>query len=161
DFIIGLAPPGVPGADILRLQNELILRAQGATEEQIAAQLAFLDEVFLNLDDPEVIAELGYENAMAYVESLPEDERAVLGDVEAFAEVTSQSAVEQFGTPWFQFFLEYDPAPDWAKTTVPVLVIFGGKDLQVDAGQNMGPLEAALASGGNDNVEIIVLPEAN
>ncbi len=161
DFIIGLAAPGVKGSEIVRLQNELILRAQGATEEQIAAQTAYLDESFANLDNPELISELAYENAVAYVESLPEEERAALGDVDAYARMSAEAAVEQSGTPGFRSFLEYDPAPDWAKMTVPVLAIFGGKDFQVAVEQNAQPLEEALQAGGNTDVEIVVLPDAN
>jgi pimeloyl-ACP methyl ester carboxylesterase len=62
---------------------------------------------------------------------------------------------------WMQFFLNYDPADDWAKTTVPVLAIFGGKDVQVDAEQNAPAIEAALEEAGNTDFEIVILPNAN
>ncbi len=161
DFIIGLAAPGVKGSEIVRLQNELILRAQGATEEQIADQTAYLDESFANLDNPELIYELAYESTVAYIEALPEEERAALGDVDAYARMSAEAAAEQSRMPGFRSFVEYDPAPDWAKTTVPVLAIFGGKDFQVQVEQNAGPLEEALRSGGNSEVEIVILPDAN
>lgn len=57
--------------------------------------------------------------------------------------------------------LEFDPAADWGRTTVPVLAIFGGKDKQVDATQNAAPLLDALAQGGNRDVTVVVLPDAN
>lgn len=161
DFIIAMAGPGVDGMEVLRLQNELIMSAQGATGEEIATQIEFLDGVFANLGDSEVIAELIYQNTLAAIEALPEEERAALGDVEDYARTMAEIGAAQFEGPWFQSFLEYDPAADWARTTVPVLAIFGGKDLQVQADQNAQPLADAVRSGGNDNVEIVILPEAN
>ena len=42
-----------------------------------------------------------------------------------------------------------------------MLAIFGGKDVQVDAEQNAPAVEAALAEAGNEDYEVVVLPEAN
>ena len=52
-------------------------------------------------------------------------------------------------------------APDWARTSVPVLAVFGGKDKQVDATQNAAPLLDALTAGGNRDATVVVLPDAN
>jgi uncharacterized protein len=95
------------------------------------------------------------------VQALPEEERATLGDVEEYARAVAEQTAEEFTGPWFDLFLTYDPAADWAQTDVPVLAIFGGKDTQVDAAQNAPPLAAALLEGGNTDVAVVVLPEAN
>jgi hypothetical protein len=161
DFIISLAGPGVNGRDVLLLQNQRILEAEGATQEQIDAQLAFVRELTTMLDDPEATDALVYEHTLAQLQALPEEERTALGDLEQHARIVADQAAQQFGAEWFASFLDYDPAPDWAQTTVPLLAIFGGKDVQVDAEQNAPALENALAQAGNDDVEIVVLPNAN
>jgi hypothetical protein len=161
DFIISLAGPGVNGRDVLLLQNQRILEAEGATQEQIDAQLAFVRELTTMLDDPDATDALVYEHTLAQLEALPEEERAALGDLEQHARIVADQAAQQFGAGWFTSFLDYDPAPDWAQTTVPILAIFGGKDVQVDAEQNTPALEATLEQAGNDDVEIVVLPNAN
>ena len=64
-------------------------------------------------------------------------------------------------TPWFRFFLDYDPAADLAKVRCPVLALFGEKDLQVLAESNRKAIAEALARGGNHDVTTKVLPGAN
>jgi uncharacterized protein len=161
DFIISMAGPGVNGRDVLRLQNQRILEADGATQEQIDAQLAYLDELFAVLGDPEAMEELTYQHMLDYLESLPEDERANFGNAEEYARTIAAQTVQQYAAAWFESFLNYDPAPDWAQTTMPVLAIFGEKDVQVDAEQNAPALEASLTEAGNEDYEIVVLPNAN
>ena len=39
--------------------------------------------------------------------------------------------------------------------------MFGGLDLQVDAGQNAGPMEEALVAGGNEDVTVVTFENAN
>ncbi len=42
-----------------------------------------------------------------------------------------------FNSPWFRYFLSYDPAPALEKVKCPVLALFGEKDMQVSAEQNL------------------------
>ena len=161
DFIISLAGPGVPGREVLILQSRLLMEAEGAGEEAIADQVAFIEELITLTDDPEAAEALIYEQALEQVQALPEEEHAALGDLEEYARAVAEQTAQEFTGPWFELFLTYDPAADWAQTDVPVLAIFGGKDVQVDAAQNAPPLAAALLEGGNSDVAVVVLPEAN
>lgn len=161
DFIISLAGPGVNGRDVLLLQNQRLLEAEGATTEEIDTQVAFVEELISVLDNPEAMETLVYEHTLAQLQALPEEERAPLGDLEVYARSAAEQASSQYGDEWFASFLTYDPAPDWARTTVPVLAIFGGKDVQVDAAQNAPPLAEALAQAGNEDFAVVVLPDAN
>jgi pimeloyl-ACP methyl ester carboxylesterase len=104
---------------------------------------------------------LVYEHTLEQLQALPPEQRDKIGDLEQYARTVAKQSAQQFNPIWFKPFLEYDPAPDWAKTTVPVLAIFGGKDVQVDAAQNAPAVAGALLRGGNDDVEIVVLPNAN
>jgi len=60
-----------------------------------------------------------------------------------------------------RYFLDYDPAPALAKTKCPVLALYGSKDLQVPAAQNLPVLKKALAEGGNKDVQAEELPDLN
>ncbi len=64
-------------------------------------------------------------------------------------------------TPWFKFFLDYDPAPTLEKVKCPVLAVFGELDLQVPAAVNRDPMEQALKNGGNTAYRIEVMARAN
>ena len=48
-------------------------------------------------------------------------------------------------SPWYEFFLDYDPASDISKTTCPVLVMNGEKDLQVIASSNVETIKKQSA----------------
>lgn len=162
-FIISMAGTSVNGRDVLTLQNELILRASGASEEVIALQLEFLTRMFAAIEagDRDDLIEAAYETVLAQVQTLPEEDREALGDLEAYARTTAEQGAQTYFSDWFREFLNYDPAVDWAKTTVPVLALFGAKDVQVDAGQNSVPLQAALEAAGNTDVTIVTLADAN
>ena len=49
----------------------------------------------------------------------------------------------------------------WRRVTIPVLALYGGKDLNVPAEKNVIALESALKSAGNRDYTIKVFPNAN
>ena len=102
-------------------------------------------------------------SALAQWENLTDAERAASGadSAEALAEKAAEQFRQNYETQWFASFLEYDPGLDWAKTSVPVLAIFGGLDVQVDDEQNAPALQAALEAAGNPDFEVVVLADAN
>lgn len=161
DFIISMAGPSVTGYDVLLVQNQRLMQAEGASQAQIDAQVAFVEELLTMLDDPQAMETLIYDQTLAQIQALPEEQQAALGDIEQYAHTLAAQAAQQYTAGWFEGFVTYDPAPDWAQTTVPVLGLFGGKDVQVDAEQNAPALEAALAEAGNEDYEIVVFPNAN
>ncbi|MDQ2651670.1 MAG: alpha/beta fold hydrolase [Chloroflexota bacterium] len=161
DFIVSLAGLGVSGKDVLLLQTRLLLEAEGATPEEAQAQVDLMTQVATLLDDPEALEEAIYNAALAQAASLPQEQQDAIGDLESYARTLAAQQASQLQAPSVRALLEYDPAPDWARTTVPVLAIFGGKDKQVDATQNAAPLLEALTHRGNKDVTVVVLPDAN
>ena len=64
-------------------------------------------------------------------------------------------------SPWFRYFLSYDPGPALERLTCPVLALFGEKDTQVIPAQNQPVMEKALRKAGNRDVTFKVFPGAN
>lgn len=64
-------------------------------------------------------------------------------------------------SPWFRYFLTYDPAPTLAKVKCPVLAINGEKDVQVSPRENLEGIEKALKAGGNSDVTVQELKHLN
>lgn len=162
-FVISMAGPALPYAEIVVMQTERILRAAGADEEAVTAAVA-QQRVIVELAQEEAweeVEELLFDIALEQLNSLPEEQVASLGDFEAFARTQAAMQLAGFDNPWMRFFLSYDPAQDWARITVPVLVLLGGLDVQVDVAQNRPALEAALAEAGNEDVTVEVFPTAN
>ncbi|MBZ0281318.1 MAG: alpha/beta fold hydrolase [Anaerolineae bacterium] len=162
-FIVSMAGTAVTGREILVLQTELISRANGTPEEQIIDQVRLLQDLTdaVTADELENAEEIIYQAAVEQIAVLPEAQRASIGDVETYARNLAQQQLAQYTSPWFSFFLTYDPAEDWAKTTVPVLAVFGALDMQVPDEQNAPPFEAAMQAAGNTDYTVVILPDAN
>ncbi len=160
-FIVLLAGTGIVGEEILYRQAELISRAEGATDEEIAngrrAQERIFEIVKMDVTPKERERRL---QALAsdLVTSLSERQREALGGNE---EAYVQGQIRMVGSPWFRYFLTYDPAPTLRKVRVPVLAINGELDLQVPAKVNLQAIERALKEGGNRNYEVHELKGLN
>ncbi len=63
-------------------------------------------------------------------------------------------------SPWLQYFMDYDPKPTAAKVKTPTLILQGATDMQVTAEQGEA-LAQALRAGGNRDVTVSVVPNAN
>ena len=164
-FIVLMAGTGVTGERILYAQGALIARANGASEETIAKseqqQRAFF-EVLKTEEDPARATEEVEALVRAALEEATDEERAQAGVTdEASLERVATTQAAQLTTPWFRYFLTYDPAESLERVTVPVLAVNGEKDLQVPFEENLREIEAALKRGGNDRYEIHALPDHN
>ena len=163
-FIVLLSGPAVTGERIMLAQAQLLMRAGGAREEQIRRNAEIQKRIFAA-----VRTGLGWDEAAAMLrtdikaglDALPEAQRKALPDQEAFIKSRVDAQLTMPRTPWFKYFLDYDPAPTLAKVKCPVLAIFGELDLQVPVGLNRDAMEQALKSGGNRQHELHVLPRAN
>lgn len=163
-FVIGMAGPAVNGRDLLMVQNERLLLAEGATEEQVADQLAFVTEFFDLLEsgaDEATIMQLVADHTRAQIEAMTEDQQEALGDVESYIQKSTDAFIGQFRSKWFLSAMQSDPGPDWAQVKVPVLALFGELDVQVDATQNATALEEILTTAGHPDFTIVTLPDAN
>lgn len=164
-FIVLMAGPGVTGERILYAQGALIARAGGASEERIArsrAQQETIYDILKSEPDPDQAAEVLTGAVRAAFEAMTEAERSQVGVAdEASLDQAVAAQIQQVNTPWFRYFLTYDPAPVIEQVTVPVLAINGEKDLQVPYEENLREIEAALQRGGNANYEVHALPGLN
>ena len=159
-FIVLMAGPGLPGEDILYMQNELISQATGMSEEEMALNRFYNKRIYFLVkeeEDKEILEENLTRLLKEYFAELSEEEKNKLGDPETFINSQIQSAL----SPWFKFFLTYDPRPALSKVTCPVLAINGEKDLQVPPEENLKAIKEALAAGGNKDFMIKQLAELN
>jgi hypothetical protein len=69
--------------------------------------------------------------------------------------------VQTFKSPWFHYFLTYDPRPALRRVKVPVLALNGELDLQVIPDQNLPEIEKALKEAGNKDFTLKRLPGLN
>ncbi len=154
-FLVLLAAPGLTGEQIIYLQSEALLRAMGGDEEAIAANRDLQQRMFAIVkeepDDEKARQRLQALQKEMLQRMTPEQRKA--------AGLSEESPIgeqaEMLLTPWFRFFLTYDPVPTLAKVKVPVLVIIGDNDLQVPPAENLPPIEQALRQGGNTDFRVM------
>lgn len=143
-FVVMLAGPAVPGAEIITEQAAMIAAAAGRTPEQVAEvrdmQGRIMAAVVANKDDGPAAASAA---------------EAIL--VEAGTPLAqAHGSTAAFASGWYRHFAAYDPAPALAALTVPLLAVYGDKDVQVPAALDVEALRRIQPSA-----EIVVLPGLN
>lgn len=159
-YIVLLAGPGITGAELLLMQQQLIGKASGmdnATLEATRALNKGMFDIITSTDNRETLpAQL-----TAFVEQKLKAEPQYVQASGMKEEELVKMVSGQFTGAWMQYFLRYDPVPVLQKVKCPVLALNGSKDLQVPAKENLEGIRAALAKGGNRNVTVKELPGLN
>ena len=156
-FIVLMAGPGLPGDEILYLQAAAIAKAGGAVDAQVSANRALQEQVFRVVkeeQDPAAASARLRQLRDQILSGVPEPQKAAASRM-----LDSQMAA--VSTPWFRYFLSYDPRPALSKVKCPVLAIIGERDLQVPYERNLEAIGAALKTGGNTSVTLVHLPGLN
>jgi fermentation-respiration switch protein FrsA (DUF1100 family) len=73
----------------------------------------------------------------------------------------ADAEAKQVLSPWFRYFLTYDPRPMLAKVKVPILALNGERDLQVPAKEDIDAIRAALTGANHQRHELVILPRLN
>jgi uncharacterized protein len=146
-FIVMMAGTGVPGDQVIVAQGEAIEIASGKKPEE-AAKNAERERGIIHLVETE--------RDEAVLEK--EMREKMKGDV---PEAQIGMEITQMTSPWFRYFLTYDPATALRKVTCPVLVLNGSLDKQVLPDQNLPAIRKALEEAGNQHFEIDELPGLN
>jgi pimeloyl-ACP methyl ester carboxylesterase len=149
DYIILLAGPAINGEEILKVQSRLIAKAEGGDDAAIERDEIFSGKIYNVLKtetDTTVIKEKITVLFKEYYESLSPEEKQKAGES---VDVLLQQNLRMINSPWFKYFLTYDPRPVLDKVTIPALALYGEKDLQVPPKENIPEMEKALGKNGN------------
>ena len=153
-FVVLMAGPGLTGEEILYRQSDLIIKANGGTDDAAAANRAAQAAMFAAVKEEDDLAVL----QVRFREALGP---ALAGVPEEAREARVRAQLAQVNSPWFRYFLTYDPVPALRTLEQPVLAINGEKDTQVPPKENLEAIRLALSEGGNDDVEIVELAGLN
>jgi uncharacterized protein len=158
-FVVLMAGPGTPGAQLLAAQTALISKAMGMVDDPEAERKDALRNFEL------ILAEKDNAAALKRLRELRVQELAKLDEAKRKDAEGQQSQWEQgmgfLLTPYIRHFLAYDPRPALTKVKCPVLALTGELDLQVPAGENLLGIATALEAGGNRDFTIVKLPGLN
>jgi fermentation-respiration switch protein FrsA (DUF1100 family) len=147
-FIVMMAGSGVPGDQIIPEQVKLIAEANGESKHKADEEADTERETLTAVEtekDPKALEHLL--GVMLAAGGMPDAQIAV--------------QIKAATSPWFRFFITYDPATALRKLTIPVLVLNGSLDLQVPPAQNLPAIRKALQEAGNKHFEVDELPGLN
>jgi len=159
-FIVLLAGPGQRGEDIIYSQTELILKAQGTHVDTIRHTLALakmINSIVKTEPDEKCIEQKINEEIAAYDRTLGDLQKQLFSPAAA----AIKASMPIYKTPWYRYFITFDPAPVLKNVKVPVLALNGELDLQVPAKENLELIGAALKEGGNQDVTLKAFPKLN
>ncbi len=157
-FVVMLAGTGHTGRDILIKQLGDISLSGGMTPEMVvlqqAAQTKLLDLLMSKAPHEEVKEAF---RQLTYLQVDPENadnpdaiDETLRNNIEAAIE----PGIAGLQTPWFRYFLAYDPTIALTQVSCPVLAVNGTRDTQVDAEYNLPIIEETLKGNGNTDVTI-------
>ncbi|MBN2681602.1 MAG: alpha/beta hydrolase [Bacteroidales bacterium] len=152
-FVIALAGPSLPGDIILQEQTKLILANQGVEESLIAKNMKVSKKIhkILKKDlSDKVLSEKITKEYKRLVKKLSPEELTQLG----LQESTLNISVQQLITPWFKFFVKYNPALDYSKIKCPFLGLNGSEDIQVPAVLNEKGYKEIFVGIGKTDYEL-------
>lgn len=165
-FIVLMAGPGVPGAQIIAMQGDGGLHLQKFNDGTIAA-FHDLNQHMLNMvaTAPDV-AVLDSSIATYFRQWKARQQKSTLDSLRlADNNVLQQGLFPQenalYNQAWMRYFLGYDPAVALSKVTCPVLAVNGAKDKQVDAAQNLTAIKEILTRSGNRDFKTVAIPNLN
>ncbi len=153
-FIVLMAGPGLVGDKLLIMQNGLISAAE--CDKQVKESMAQVERLFAiakDEKDPAVAKQKMKAESVKIVEGARKKLEGQLSSIDG--------KINEILSPWFRFFLSYDPRPTLMKVRVPVLAINGETDTQVPAHEDLAAIEQALKDGGNRDYKIVLLPRLN
>ncbi len=154
DYVVLLAGPGVPIDELMSEQNRQVYKSQGLPKNELDRNEKFNKSLYNIFDNDKPVAEL-YDTLLPFIhnyyESIPKEYQALFSPSK---EVFYMAIVGTVSSPWFRYFLQFDPTPYLKKITCPVLAVNGSKDIQVISSQNLGAIEEILTYTGHQDFTI-------
>jgi len=158
DFLVSLAGVGLPGLDLMLLQDRSTAEANGATpaeaEQIVAYSRKYYDTIIAQADADQRIAELKALDA-----ARPADDKA-LADKYKMRQGSLSVDNGFAGKEFLRVMLLADTPRDWRAVKCPVLALNGSVDRQVPL-ESLAGIVANLEAGGNKHVESAILPSLN
>jgi uncharacterized protein len=151
-WLVLLGTPATTGERTLLRQSELVSRAGGLSEEQIARSLQFDRKAYQAVKEEKDLTALQRRLQTLVAQS---------GLGESMPPEALQTQIRLMTSPWFQQFLTFDPEPVLEQLKLPVLALSGDLDLQVDSVENVPLLRQAYEASGNKDFTVIEIEGVN
>lgn len=159
-FMVLLAGPGAPVSELMLQQVKDQLRLQKAPEQEIKSYTAISRQIFSGAAPYKNLNATQYKVKMRpIVKAAFKKNRPELKAHELNAATEARLAAEV--SPWYRYFIRFNPADYLTKVKCHVLAINGSLDSQVSSETNLKAIKTNVLKGGNQRVEVLSMPGLN
>jgi pimeloyl-ACP methyl ester carboxylesterase len=151
-WIVLLAGPAQTGEKTMLAQSQAIASAAGMAEAQVLQSLEFDRKAYAMVREGKDSTLLEKKLDAMVISS---------GMAEAAMPASVRAQIHMLSSPWFHYFLDYDPLPALQNVKCPVLALNGERDLQVIAKENLPLIQKALDDAGNKDGTTKEMPGLN
>ncbi len=159
NFAIILAGPSLKMDSLLLLQAKLVGESEGVSKQILDLQVNSNRAAFAAMQEnlPDTILEKRLKEI--YTKQL----KTISPDVEGAAlEAQLKQIVASLNTAWFKTFIRINPMEYLKDSKMPILALYGSKDLQVPATENAAFLEKELSERvKSGNLRVVTLENLN
>ncbi|MHC4098836.1 MAG: alpha/beta hydrolase family protein [Planctomycetota bacterium] len=163
-FIICLASFGIGGEKAHIAQTTSIARADGASEQEIEVLVENMKRIISLIRNEANEAEIRPLITMMVknqIASMSQKSKKETKEDDEAVDARVDCVLSQYKSPWFRFFLDYDPKPALEHVMCPELFLFGELDTQVPAEVHRMAIWDVLKKSGNNNYTLKTIPKAN
>ncbi len=163
-FIVLMAGPTIAGSEITLKQISSLLSRKGVSESVRNEKLKLEKEIIelvKNQGNTEILYPKLFDEAIKSFKELPEATKKQFPSDSAYAKLFASQTIRTLNNPWTKFWFTYNPEDDLLSLSMPVLGVYGGKDMQVPAKADSTALRSASIESGNSKVKIVIFPNAN
>ncbi len=159
-FEVMVAGPAVPIDSLMYDQLRLVFKSGMASDESLKKQLAINHRLFNYLKSkPDYPSAKSGLDTFVHETLLQQMSHDTLGFYREF-EIAKRQIHAQV-TPWFYYFINYNPMDNLSKITQATLAIYGGKDVQVEALSNAVILTSIFSKSKLNNFTVHTFPNLN
>ncbi len=166
DFIILLGAPGEKISKLMEDQNVAIMVSSGIPKQAAESYRLLFRKII-----PVIVHAKTVENAKSKLNKTVDDWKNITSKNDVLVttgirDKTSQnlfvnSFAESLSSPWYKYFLQFDPQPYLQKLSCKVLALNGEKDLQVLSKPNLAAIKAALKKSKSVTFDVKEIPGHN
>ncbi|MDR1339054.1 MAG: alpha/beta hydrolase [Prevotellaceae bacterium] len=158
-FIVMLAGGGVRMDSLLVLQVEAISGAFGVNKTEIQINSGISKKIYDIVIRTDDTAQLRKDAETCLRQAIAQHPLFKSGSISEDAFIHSE--IMKISSPWFRYFIRYNPAVALEKLKCPVLALNGEKDVQVTPKENLEAIAKALEKGKNKRFTTKELPGLN
>jgi len=156
-YVVMLSGMGISGDMTLIRQTEAIAKASGIDEEIIGANISLQKKIYAVLKNSSNHQTLEKKLHNIYLSQV-----SALGQgINEEMELQIQEHISQVTSPWFLYFVKYDPQADLARVKCPIFILFGEKDLQTPPQFHIPPIKQSFRPNGTSQTTVKIMPGLN